>query len=79
MIVSTAENSTDSRVKKAFFIVEPNREQLTEVVRRVAQGQIRTVVDAVIPLSEAPLAYHGELERRGRGKIVVALQENKGR
>jgi NADPH:quinone reductase-like Zn-dependent oxidoreductase len=78
-IVSTAENSTDGRVKKAFFIVEPNQEQLTEVARRIAQGQLRTVVDAVIPLSEAPLAYRGELERQGRGKIVVALQLNKER
>jgi NADPH:quinone reductase-like Zn-dependent oxidoreductase len=76
-VVSTAENSTDGRVKKAFFIVEPNQEQLTEVSRRIAQGQLRTVVDAVIPLSEAPLAYRGELERQGRGKIVVALQLNK--
>jgi NADPH:quinone reductase-like Zn-dependent oxidoreductase len=78
-VVSTAESSTDDRVKKAFFIVEPNQEQLTEVARRIAQGQLKTVVDAVIPLSEAPLAYSGELERRGRGKIVVALQETKER
>lgn len=74
-VVSTAQNSTEDRVKKAFFIVEPNQQQLGEVARRIAQGKLRTIVDAVIPLSEAPLAYSGELERRGRGKIVVTLQQ----
>jgi NADPH:quinone reductase-like Zn-dependent oxidoreductase len=72
-IVSTAESSTDARVKKAFFIVEPNPKQLTEVGEMIETGRLRTVVDVVVPLSEAPAAYAGSVARGGRGKIVVSV------
>ncbi len=58
-------------MKNAFFIVEPNQKQLADVAGLIAAGRLRTVVDKGILLSEAPLAFCGELERRGRGKIVV--------
>jgi NADPH:quinone reductase-like Zn-dependent oxidoreductase len=56
-VVSTAEQSTDPRVKEAFFIVEPNQKQLVEIAALLDGGQLRTVVDTVIPLSQAPEAY----------------------
>jgi NADPH:quinone reductase-like Zn-dependent oxidoreductase len=72
-IVSTAANSTDERVKKAFFIVEPNQKQLSKLAELVEAGSIRPVVDVVVPLSQAPDAYAGHVERRGQGKVVVAV------
>ncbi len=71
--VSSAENTNDQRVKEAFFIVEPNRKQLSEIAEMVEAGRIRTIVDTVIPLSQAPDAYAGRVKRTGRGKIVVAV------
>jgi NADPH:quinone reductase-like Zn-dependent oxidoreductase len=72
-VVSTAEGSGDPRVQKAFFIVEPNQKQLFEVAALLDSGLIRAVVDGVIPLSQAPDAYAGKVERHGRGKLVVAV------
>ena len=74
-VVSTAADSTDARVKEAFFIVEPNQEQLVEITGLLDGGQLRTVVDTVIPLSQAPELYAGKLPRQGRGKVVVAVAD----
>jgi NADPH:quinone reductase-like Zn-dependent oxidoreductase len=72
-VVSSAADSADARVKKAFFIVEPNQKQLFEVGDLLDSRQLRTVVDAVVPLSQAPEAYAGNVPRQGRGKVVVAV------
>ncbi len=72
-VVSSAEASTDARVKQAFFIVEPNQKQLSLVGALLDAGRLRPVVDSVIPLSEAPAAYAGQVRRQGRGKLVVAV------
>ena len=76
MITIAAENeaATDERVKQAFFIVEPNHEQLTRIGKLLETGRLQTVVDAVLPFAQASAAYTGEVkERRGRGKFVIAL------
>jgi NADPH:quinone reductase-like Zn-dependent oxidoreductase len=72
-VVSTAENSTNARVKQAFFIVEPNQKQLVEVGALLDAGLLRPLVDSVIPLSQAPDAYLGKARRQGRGKLVVEI------
>jgi NADPH:quinone reductase-like Zn-dependent oxidoreductase len=69
-----SEATGDDRVKQAFFIVEPNGEQLTRIGALLEAGDLHPVVDAVVPFSEAPAAYAGEVKRRaGRGKLVVAI------
>ena len=76
MITIAAENeaTTDERVKQAFFIVEPNHEQLARIAKLLETGRLQTVVDAVLPLAQASAAYTGEVkERRGRGKLVIAV------
>jgi NADPH:quinone reductase-like Zn-dependent oxidoreductase len=72
-IVSGAAGSEEARVREAFFIVEPNRKQLTEIAELVESGRLTPVVDKVIPLSQAEEAYTGRLTRSGRGKVVVAI------
>jgi NADPH:quinone reductase-like Zn-dependent oxidoreductase len=73
-ITADSEYTTDDRVKQAFFIVEPNREQLIQIGSRLETGDLHPVVDAVLPLSQASAAYTGEVEqRRGRGKLVVTV------
>jgi len=73
-IVSTSERSTDPRVERSFFIVEPNQKQLVEVSRLLDTGKLRPVVDSVVPLSRAAEAFSGDLPRQGRGKLVVTFQ-----
>ena len=71
-IAADSETSTDERVKQAFFIVEPNHEQLTRIGDLLEAGDLQTVVDATLPLTRASEAYTGEVkQRRGCGKLVV--------
>ena len=71
---ANSEMTTDDRVKQAFFIVEPNHEQLIRIGDLLESGALHPVVDAVLPLTQASAAYTGEVrERRGRGKLVVTV------
>lgn len=73
-IAADGETSTDHRVQQAFFIVEPNQEQLIRVGELLESGDLRPVVDTVIPLARASEAYRGAVgERRGQGKVVVTV------
>jgi NADPH:quinone reductase-like Zn-dependent oxidoreductase len=77
-IAAESEANTDNRVKQAFFIVEPNHEQLTQIGDLLEAGHLHTVVDVILPLTQASAAYTGEVkERRGRGKLVVAVAAQK--
>ena len=72
-IAAAEEAAADDRVKQAFFIVEPNREQLAQIGSLLEEGHLQPVVDAVLPLSEASTAYTGQVgQRQGRGKMVVS-------
>jgi NADPH:quinone reductase-like Zn-dependent oxidoreductase len=73
-VASTAASSTDSRDKQAFFIVEPSEKQLVEVGALLDSGELRTVVDTVVPLSEAPELYAGKVQKQCRGKLVVTVK-----
>lgn len=73
-IAATSETTSDERAQRAFFIVEPNREQLTRIGALLEAGDLHPVVDAVVPFSDAPAAYAGGAQRRhGRGKLVVVF------
>ncbi len=72
-IASTSETTTEKRVRDAFFIVEPDHQQLMEVARLLDAGELRTVVGAVVPLSQAAETYSGSLQKKQRGKVVVSI------
>jgi NADPH:quinone reductase-like Zn-dependent oxidoreductase len=75
-IAADSEGTRNERIEKAFFIVEPNQKQLTEIARLLDAGELRCFVDAVVPFAEASDAYCGTVKaRRGRGKIVLSLVE----
>ena len=78
-IAADSEMTSDDRVKRAFFIVEPNREQLIRIGQMLDGGELRTEVDTVLPLDRAAEAYAGSLKRRrGRGKLVIAVAPQDG-
>ncbi len=75
-IVSDVEGTDDAKLKAAFFIVEPNREQLNEVAGMLDAGTLRTFVGATVPLEKAEDAYAGGHGlKSGPGKIVVVVSE----
>jgi len=78
-IAADSETTTDDRVKQAFFIVEPNHQQLTQIGSLLEAGDLQPVVDAVLPFTRASEAYTGEVrQRRGCGKLVVAVAAQEG-
>jgi NADPH:quinone reductase-like Zn-dependent oxidoreductase len=60
-------------VLQAYVFVQPNVAQLTEVAQLVDSGKLRSIVETVLPLSEARRAH--ELSQTGhtRGKIVLRV------
>ena len=54
--------------------MEPNQKQLVEIAAFLDAGTLRSVVDSVIPLSQAPELFAGKAARQGRGKLVIAIQ-----
>jgi NADPH:quinone reductase-like Zn-dependent oxidoreductase len=73
-IASELPDNAEQRVKDAFFIVEPNQQQLLEVANLLDQGTLKTFVNAVVPFAEASTAYSGAVSnKRGYGKVVIAL------
>jgi NADPH:quinone reductase-like Zn-dependent oxidoreductase len=75
-IAASGESADDQRTKDAFFIVEPNQKQLTEVARLLDAGTLKTYVGAAVPLAEASSAYSGAVsQKRGNGKVVIVIND----
>lgn len=73
-IAASGEVATDERTQQAFFIVEPNQQQLATIAELVSSNALRCVVDAVIQFDQAGIAYAGQfLTRTGIGKIVIKV------
>ena len=60
-------------VRPVWFVVEPNRDKLIQIGALIDAGQIRPIIDAVLPLSEARQAYEQGAKRHIRGKIVLRV------
>lgn len=75
-IAADSERTQDERAKAAFFIVEMNQKQLTDLASLLDRGELKPVVDGIVPFTEASAAYFGRVERRnGRGRLVIAVAE----
>lgn len=73
-VATDSKDTSDQRVKDAFFIVEPNQKQLIEIAKQLDAGHLRAFVKTTIPLNEASAAYSGSVrEKSGYGKIVIAV------
>jgi NADPH:quinone reductase-like Zn-dependent oxidoreductase len=69
-----AELARQHDVRAAFFIVEPNREQLIELGRRIDAGRLRIVIDRIFPLAETRGAFEYAQGAHHRGKVVLDVQ-----
>src|SRR5215471_17509309 len=69
-VAASGEQTTDERVRAAYFIVEPSRTQLAEIARLIEGGALRPAVGAVFPLAEARQAYQ---HKPVRGKVVLSV------
>ncbi len=70
-VSSSEEVKADERMRKAFFIVKPDRSQLTRTASLLGERVIKTFVRSVITLLEAPREYVTPSRGTGYGKTVV--------
>lgn len=63
---------TDGR--SVFFVVEPDRARLADLVVRVRDGRLKPVVGAVLPLAEAAAAFAPD--KRISGKTILRVAED---
>jgi NADPH:quinone reductase-like Zn-dependent oxidoreductase len=61
-------------VRAIFFVVEPDRGQLSELAQRVRDGRLKPIVGAVRTLAEAPAAFTAA--RRTPGKTIIRVVED---
>jgi NADPH:quinone reductase-like Zn-dependent oxidoreductase len=69
-IVTIAESPPDG-VEETYFVVEPDRDQLTEVSTLVDRGELRPAIDRVYELDDARAAFERSMTRGKRGKVVI--------
>jgi NADPH:quinone reductase-like Zn-dependent oxidoreductase len=75
-IAADDEHAADQRSRDAFFIVEPNQKQLTEVAKLLDGGELKTFIGAAVPLAEASSAYSRTIPNKlGSGKVVIAIND----
>jgi NADPH:quinone reductase-like Zn-dependent oxidoreductase len=71
-LVSVAEEPPEGGV---YFVVEPNRDQLGSLARRVDGGDLRPPLVDVFRLTSAREAFARSLEPGRRGKVVLTVVE----
>lgn len=64
-------NGHGEGIRSRFFVVEPDRPQLTELARRIDHGQLRPVVGHVADLSDGASAWAAKLTGGVPGKVVL--------
>jgi NADPH:quinone reductase-like Zn-dependent oxidoreductase len=73
-VAAGGEETHDLRQRASFFIVEPNRRQLTSVAALLDARSLQASVNAVVPFAAAASAYAGTVaDARGYGKIVIEV------
>ena len=79
-IVSIVEAPNDERddVNNLLFVVEPNREQLTELARRIDSERLRPVVGNVGTIADGPRLWAEKIAGGIPGKVVLTTSSPAG-
>jgi NADPH:quinone reductase-like Zn-dependent oxidoreductase len=63
-------------VRFAWFVVEPNRDELIQIGALMDAGHLRPIIDTVFPLAQARQAYEQAAKGHTRGKIVLRVRDS---
>ncbi len=58
-----------------YFVVKPDRSQLTEIGKLIDQGDLHVILSTVFPLAEARQAFEHIQGQHGAGKVVLRVVE----
>jgi len=73
VVEAPAARIADRGARGLFFVVEPNRAQLSELGRRIAARELRPVLGAVMPLAQGGAAFAAKRRGSSPGKIVLQV------
>ncbi len=59
--------------KMRFLAAKPNANELDEIIRLVAEGKLKAVIDHTYPLEQAPAAFDYLRQGHARGKVVIQV------
>lgn len=69
-----ADDAASHGIRGAYFVVEPNREQLVELARLVDHGALRLTVGPVFPLADTAAAIITQRDTHVRGKVAIQVR-----
>ena len=58
-------------IRSIWFVVTPNRAQLTEIARLIDTGNVEPIVEQVLSLARGREAFEAGLNGHGPGKLVL--------
>jgi len=61
------------RVHATYFVVEPDREQLSELAKLANDGILRPAIDSVFSMKDARAAFDRVMSTGKRGKVVIEV------
>jgi NADPH:quinone reductase-like Zn-dependent oxidoreductase len=64
-------------VRGVYFVVAPDREQLTEIARLIDTGALRPMPGPVFPLAETATAVIAQHDQHIRGKVVIQVRPHR--
>jgi NADPH:quinone reductase-like Zn-dependent oxidoreductase len=67
------EKADSHGIDAKWFIVHSSKDQLIQIGELIDSGQVKPIVDTILPLSEASEAYEGAKENHKYGKIVLRV------
>jgi NADPH:quinone reductase-like Zn-dependent oxidoreductase len=71
-----AEKAKEFGVRGAFVWTQPNGKELAEIAALIDSGNLKVVLDRILPLSEARRAHELSQNGHARGKIVLRVKED---
>jgi len=69
----SAEEAANHGVRSGYVFVQPNAAELAEIAKLVDSGKVKSIVETVLPLSEARRAQELSETGHARGKIVLQV------
>src|SRR2546429_1503822 len=69
----SADEAAKHSVRSAFFSAQPSSAQLAEIAKLVDAGKLKSVVETVLPLSDARRAHELNETGHARGKTVLKV------
>jgi NADPH:quinone reductase-like Zn-dependent oxidoreductase len=69
----SADEAAKHGVRSAFFSAHPSSSQLSEIAKLVDAGRLKSVVETVLPLSDARRAHELNETGHARGKTVLKV------